>query len=285
MTRARIGLAIMFCSSGLAWADDGDAFREACPLDGLKGGKLVVSQDAIALHDGKKKIAAITHEDLAAFNAAKANVVCKGKRIELDWQLPYSSAYFSYVLELKQGKLTIVEHDKGDPSADTLASAEKLLAEGKIEAAIDELEGMEYPSHYIGSDFVVGVVKQAWTEATARYKRKQAAAAAQLLERALLFHETMGGDEAPALVLYRNDLGFFLAESGKLAEAERVLRAVVAAAPERKVAHLNLADVLWSLGKQAEAEKEYQAYAALSDKWPPQVAKRCPSCKPRATGK
>jgi tetratricopeptide (TPR) repeat protein len=190
--------------------------------------------------------------------------------------------YFSYELALEKGKLVLVDHQHGDPSADTLAAAEKLIAEGKIVEAIGELEGMEYPGHYIGPEFVFGLVKRAWADATALYKKKQAAAAAELLGRAIAYHDDMGGEDAELMVLYRNDYGFFLAEAGRLPEAERVLREVVTTAPDRKVAHLNLADVLWGLGKKDEAEKEYQVYAGLSDKWPPQVAKRCPRCVRKA---
>ncbi|MFZ5816370.1 MAG: tetratricopeptide repeat protein [Bacillota bacterium] len=60
-----------------------------------------------------------------------------------------------------------------------------------------------------------------------------------------------------------NDLAFFLAENGRPAEALPILQQVVALAPDRAVAYLNLADVAWELGRKEEAKVHYQRYLDL----------------------
>lgn len=75
-----------------------------------------------------------------------------------------------------------------------------------------------------------------------------------------------------------NDLGFVLEQGGAYVEAERVLRKVLEAMPERSVAKLNLADALWGQGKP-EASQWYRAYVAEVKKparWAVQRADRDP---------
>ncbi|MBX9686151.1 MAG: tetratricopeptide repeat protein [Candidatus Obscuribacterales bacterium] len=60
-----------------------------------------------------------------------------------------------------------------------------------------------------------------------------------------------------------NDYGFFLQQSGNLKESSEALLLVVKASPQRAVAHLNLADSLWQMGKRSQAIKSYQLYLAL----------------------
>lgn len=57
-----------------------------------------------------------------------------------------------------------------------------------------------------------------------------------------------------------NDYGFFLQQCGCLKESVPVLKLVVELSPERSVAHLNLADSLWGMGKQTDARSAYQNY-------------------------
>lgn len=59
-----------------------------------------------------------------------------------------------------------------------------------------------------------------------------------------------------------NDLGFYFSKSGDDEKAEKVLRAVVAEDSNRIPAYLNLADVLWKLGKKDEAERYYGIYVS-----------------------
>lgn len=61
---------------------------------------------------------------------------------------------------------------------------------------------------------------------------------------------------------------------GRPAEAEPIRLQVIAKAPDRTVAYLNLADVSWELGKQAAAKAHYQKYL---DSSVPMSAPRRPS--------
>lgn len=71
-------------------------------------------------------------------------------------------------------------------------------------------------------------------------------------------------DKAAAL----NDYAFILATKtkGNGAKAAALLAQVLAMDPKRTVAYLNLADVLWGLGKRAEAKTHYAHYVELSGK-------------------
>jgi tetratricopeptide (TPR) repeat protein len=71
-------------------------------------------------------------------------------------------------------------------------------------------------------------------------------------------------DKAAAL----NDYAFILATKtkGNGAKAATLLSQVLALDPKRAVAYLNLADVLWNLGKKGEAKAHYARYLELSDK-------------------
>jgi len=62
-----------------------------------------------------------------------------------------------------------------------------------------------------------------------------------------------------------NDYAFILGKDRRHAsEATSLLRAVLTLDPERRVAHLNLADLLWSRGKKDEARRHYRRYLDLS---------------------
>lgn len=63
----------------------------------------------------------------------------------------------------------------------------------------------------------------------------------------------------PAMIEVVNDLGFLLDLGGEHTAAAGLLRQVVAVAPDRAVAWLNLADALWALGDPA-ARASYSAY-------------------------
>lgn len=68
------------------------------------------------------------------------------------------------------------------------------------------------------------------------------------------------------LTAMANDYAFFLAEAGKNEQAEKLLLQVIAYAPKRTVAYLNLGDVLWKLGKKNDARKYYKKYLELVGK-------------------
>jgi len=77
-----------------------------------------------------------------------------------------------------------------------------------------------------------------------------------------LLQKETEADKAAAL----NDYAFILATKTKGNDAKAVilLSQVLALDPKRAVAHLNLADVLWGLGKKGEAKAHYARYVELS---------------------
>ncbi len=75
-----------------------------------------------------------------------------------------------------------------------------------------------------------------------------------------------------------NDWAYYLAEAKEYSQAKPILEAIVKIAPNRAVAHLNLADLLWATSQQKEAKEHYRAYAkqVKEAKWPAQLKERCP---------
>jgi tetratricopeptide (TPR) repeat protein len=66
------------------------------------------------------------------------------------------------------------------------------------------------------------------------------------------------------LVAY-NDLGFFLEQANRSAEAIPVLEKVIAFDPSRTPAYLNLADAYAKAGDKAKAKEKYQKYVELME--------------------
>lgn len=70
---------------------------------------------------------------------------------------------------------------------------------------------------------------------------------------------------SPTTVAALNDYAFILGKNKRHADkATTLLRAVLVVDPKRKVAYLNLADLLWSQGKKEEARDQYGRYLALA---------------------
>lgn len=287
----RLPLPLMLCVSALAFAQapgQAETSSHACPLQGLQKGTLTLSPEgAVALFDGARRVATATLSDFS-FNAAKGEVSCAGTQVSIASQMPFKATEVSTTLTWASGALQAGTTRVTDASADALAAAEKALQAGKLEEALRQLENVSYPGQYYDeTEMAVRVLKRAHEVATQRYKARDAAGAARVLQAAFAhftpFAEKPDGSPSlpPArLTALRNDYGFFLAEAGRSAEAETQLRAVVEAAPERAVARLNLADALWAQDKKAEAEAQYREYArrVARKKWPATLLERCPAC-------
>jgi tetratricopeptide (TPR) repeat protein len=284
-------LLVLTLSSSLALAQESEEDSETsypCPLAGLKDGKVTVTEEGgVALFNGKKRLATLQIPEFD-FNASKGEVTCKGEKISIHSQMPFKATTRSVDVTWKGGKLQAGTPEVEDPSFVSLEAAEKALKEGRIEEAITHLSDVAYPHNYYSAhDMAVRILRRAHEVSRQRYKARDAAGAAETLGMALEHatdnvspSEEREGLPAEELTALRNDYGFFLAEAGRSAEAEKVLREVVASAPERAVARLNLGDSLWAQGKKQEAEEQYLEYAKRIPrrKWPATLAERCPSC-------
>jgi predicted Zn-dependent protease len=184
-------------------------------------------------------------------------------------------------------RLVVTSVQSSDPSADALRSAEEKLAAGNVLEAIAAFDSMLYWQHYIdGREWSARILDAAYLQAQTRYRANDAAGAAELMKAAFGFAENFEQGREPSdpkrRILLRNEYGFYLAEAGRNEEAGPVLAGVVAQAPERAVARLNLGDVQWAQGKKDAACVQYAAYAALRPgaAWPPRLAERCPALVP-----
>lgn len=143
------------------------------------------------------------------------------------------------------------------------------------------------PASYINNNFIADTIQRGQHKALLLYGQGDAAAAAEMLghifdltQKAIdtkrddskseisryeswldswEFQEQPLSDFIPAL----NDYGFYLQQAGCLKESAEVLLQVTKACPQRALAHLNLADTLWSQGKLSEARASYVQYLSL----------------------
>lgn len=223
-------------------------------------------------------------------NTTKLWVQGEGSEVKVMSQKPFSASTVTYALTWDGEKLTVAQTRLSDSTADFYRARRALIEAGDIEAVIrtpikDVLYPQNYPEFYEQPKAIVVLAHQKALEA---YRRGDLAGALRLTDYgvrqyAQAFGEPLAPGSRPGLpvdflVPIVNDHAFFLAESGKEAEAEPILRRVVAAAPDRTVAHLNLGDLLWNLGKKAEAKEHYQRYLDLLQEnrgqAPPRVIER-----------
>lgn len=143
------------------------------------------------------------------------------------------------------------------------------------------------PSSYINNNFISEAIKSGESKALKLYGEGDASAAADRL--AMIFDFTtkainsQRNDLNPQLTRQQswidawkfqgiaisdyitalNDYGYFLQQNGCLKESTNVLTLVTEISPERAIAHLNLADSFWKLGKVTEAKQSYKTYISL----------------------
>ncbi|QVM89615.1 hypothetical protein JYG34_16470 [Pseudomonas entomophila] len=153
-----------------------------------------------------------------------------------------------------------------------------------LKAAYPQLQAANEPFKVLPVD-----LEQSATAALASYRKGDLAG----LERQLGALGIIGGEANCDLERYvverffyadrlgwSNDLAFLFAEAGHFEQARILLERVVAADPQRIVAHLNLADSYWGLGDQDKARQSYRRYRELmvadgkALRIPPRVAER-----------
>lgn len=242
-------------------------------------------------------------------NTPKTTITCKGQRIELYSQAPFSAAASIQTFAWNGTTLRHVSTRYEDPSAEFIENAIK-AAEAGDKRRLDALYGNEegdieilYPGRYISGALLAEAIKRGHESASAVHKtgkpREAAARLALMFDLTVDFAVTASGDvsattqvekwleawksqemETKDYIPALNDYGFFLQQAGDDRAAVPVLKAVIERAPSRAVAHLNLADSLWTLNQKTEAATHYRRYQQLmsaenkADKIPPRVAER-----------
>lgn len=205
--------------------------------------------------------------------------------IRLFFQMPYSASYHAvcYRWDIDSGSLELLRYFSGDPSLEALERADSLMAEGSIAEAIREINEMFYPGNYYNSDEMIARLLRSIHRAAG-----EASAAGNFENAVSLFgdlagflhsdrewftaftdsqeYENSDCSEYMGLgeyLMIMNDYAYFLERNGDLDRSLMVLRKVLGLKPERMVAHLNIADVLWALGEIVEAQEHYSIYAEM----------------------
>jgi formylglycine-generating enzyme required for sulfatase activity len=206
-------------------------------------------------------------------------------QICLSFQMPFSARYCEgcYRWNFEDESLELTQYISGDPSLDAMEKADSLMAEGDIAEAIDELSDMFYPGNYYSSDEMIArllrSINRAAGEAEAEdnfekavdlfgdlagflhTEREWFSAFTDSLDYVSCdYSEYMGLGEY-AMVM--NNYAYFLERTGDFDKSLVVLRKVLDLKPQRMVAHLNIADVLWELAEPAEAGEHYRIYVEM----------------------
>ena len=203
-------------------------------------------------------------------------------------QYPYRATYdaASYSVNDSAPWLTLDSTWSGDPSAAAMERINTLLSDGRIAEASAELGEVFYPhNYYIPEELNVRFLESAHAEALGRWRAGDRDGALEAFADAFGAFELTNFDtdwylrqggaadlaasdygryiEAPRLAEIVNDYGFFLHQAARLQGALEALTAVLLLDPDRAVAHLNTADVLWDLGREEGADRHYTRYLHL----------------------
>lgn len=259
-----------------------------CRLEGLGSVTAMVESFAnaptiVAVYKDGKKVAATPDGAEFEIYGKDLDIVCVGDRIRLSSGVPARTGSDRLLLALKKGTLEVLDSDADPGYANDSCEARGECDDGNSAAA-----GAGQKDK--GAIKKIAKVHQ---QALALFRAGKKAEAVKRLgailtegppvpghdQRALTVQPPVDED-LPEIVALENDYAFFLAETGRTKDAAAFLRGLVLAHPDRTVAHLNLADALWTLGVTAEAQAEYYEYGARvpEKQWPPRVKERCPLC-------
>ncbi|MCD4700920.1 MAG: tetratricopeptide repeat protein [Candidatus Aegiribacteria sp.] len=206
-------------------------------------------------------------------------------QIYLSFQMPFSARYCKgcYRWDIEDESLVLIRYIDGDPSLEAVERADNLMAEGSIAEAIRELNEMFYPHNYYSSDEMIARLLRSINRAAgdAEVEGNYVEAVSLFGDLAGFLHtdrewftaftdsldyvncdlsEYMGLGE---YVMIMNNYAYYLELTDDLDNSLIVLRKVLDLKPNRMVAHLNIADVLWGLGEPAEAEDHYSIYLRM----------------------
>ncbi|MCK5786715.1 MAG: SUMF1/EgtB/PvdO family nonheme iron enzyme [Candidatus Sabulitectum sp.] len=238
-------------------------------------------------HDSEIPLLLGTSEYRGNYNFAKSDSRYNEEEdeISLYFQMPGSASYYAvcYRWDIDSGSLELLRYFSGDPSMEALERADSLMTQGKIAEAIREIDEMFYPGNYYDSDEMFVRLLRSVNRAAG-----ETGAAGNFGEAVSLFGDLAGflhtdrewftafsdsldyvncdyseymGLGEYAMIM--NDYAYYLEQTGDLDKSLIVLRKVLDLKPERMVAHLNIADVLWALGEFVEAQEHYGVYTGM----------------------
>ncbi|MCK5116520.1 MAG: hypothetical protein KAR44_07950 [Candidatus Aegiribacteria sp.] len=219
------------------------------------------------------------------FTKSYAGYVEEEDEIRLSFQMPGSARWCSgcYRWNIEDESLEFLRYYSRDPSLEAMERVDSLLAVGSISEAIRELNGMFYPGNYYSSDEMISrlLVSINRTALEQHHAGNNQAAVDLFLDLADFFHTTDEWFQAfddsldyvesnysqymdlSDCVMIMNNYAFYLEQIDDPGKSLIVLRKVLDLDPSRMVAHLNIADVLWDLGENDEAEEHYIIYQEM----------------------
>jgi len=205
--------------------------------------------------------------------------------IHLYFQMPFSevSRTGCYRWDIEEKALVLLRYETSDPSQNELERVNSLLSDGDIEEAIDELNNMLYPGNYFSSDEMLARLLRSINRIALEEQNENCYQRAVALfmnlpgflftgdEWYTAFDDSLDYMEScyssymdlSEYVMIINNYAFFLEQTDDLYQSLFVLRRVLDIEPSRMVAHLNIADVLWTLGEAAEAKEYYNVYLEM----------------------
>lgn len=236
----------------------------------------------------------VAHLAETHFNLVKLRVSSDAAHIYIWSQLPFRAMSMDTVLVWDGRTLAVQAREVTDPTFDYFERREQLIAARDLDGlmALAQDQHLLYPGAYEGYySQPPRILRLAHARALERYRAGSLPDALLLLHfgvetYAAIFGHWPGepiGDSGPyaeyrlpdwQLAPIMNDYAFFLSESGNHQAAEPILRQVLQVAPDRTVAYLNLADVLWNLGRPEEARAYYRQYLERMQPYPEQVPDR-----------
>ena len=236
-------------------------------------------------HDSEIPLLLGTSEYRGNYNFAKSDSRYNEEEdeISLYFQMPYSASYYAgcYRWDIDSGSLELLRYFSGDPSLEALARADSLMAEGNIAEAIREINEMFYPGNYYDPDEMFIRLLRSINRAAGEAEGNHGKAVSLFGDLAAFLHtdrewftafadsleyvncdysEYMGLGEYAMIM---NNYAYYLEQTDDLDKSLIVLRKVLDLKPERMVAHLNIADVLWALGESVEAQEHYSIYVEM----------------------
>ncbi len=191
---------------------------------------------------------------------------------------PFSASQHNAAYSFDGSEIKVQKEWSHDPSAVALEEVEKLLQKGDLGQAREVLKGIFYPFRYYNpQEMMARFLLRGHEMALKSFWEGDYEQAAAFLDHA--FSLPLGPDLLPLesrscfdnnplsdylpfnrFLVILNDYGFFLEQSGRLDEAEEILRNVLRLQGDRLVAHLNMADTLWGLYRYYESHDYYIYY-------------------------